>query len=368
MKSDEIQRTLGGKNKVFRTLGMSATGLIEQEGPLIGSLGRVCAGLRGEGFEWRWKGDELVDEGEKEGQRGSRTSSRRRGKRDRVPVSAVEEEKVEEEVELQNKKQKTTAPPLQPQEPIDAVTEETTPLPTPDLPPLPSTTTSTEEQPAIKPESPPLPSTLPTTSALDAGTNTDADDVQALLPKLPDLPLPPTEVEGEGEGEEEEKMDVDAPIYGGEGVGEEEPSEEEQAASLRRRSGRVASRSNTAGVNQRNRSRSQSSTSSGGESGLPLSGAGRGRRRGGEYDSATGDNDEEDDEEEEEVLPKYASRLVDPEVYVRSLFVSRDNVELDVGGGGGGMDRLSPNEQEVLVHDCLTLVFLWFFPRLLLWN
>ncbi|GAA5850849.1 hypothetical protein JCM9279_003947, partial [Rhodotorula babjevae] len=65
---------------------------------------------------------------------------------------------------------------------------------------------------------------------------------------------------------------------------------------------------------------------------------------------------------EEEELPEYAARLVDPEVFVRGLFVSEGDVEMErvVPGPGGGMvgtgqmETLTPNEQEVLLHDCLT--------------
>ncbi|GAA6005332.1 hypothetical protein JCM10207_002941 [Rhodosporidiobolus poonsookiae] len=53
-----IQHTLGKKNGTFHALGMSTTGLIEQEAELVAALTGVCRGLRGEGFEWRWDGDE----------------------------------------------------------------------------------------------------------------------------------------------------------------------------------------------------------------------------------------------------------------------------------------------------------------------
>lgn len=53
-----VQHTLGKKNQTFHLLGASATALIEQEADLINALGRVCRGLRGEGFEWRWEGDD----------------------------------------------------------------------------------------------------------------------------------------------------------------------------------------------------------------------------------------------------------------------------------------------------------------------
>ncbi|GAA5820322.1 hypothetical protein JCM3770_004046 [Rhodotorula araucariae] len=65
---------------------------------------------------------------------------------------------------------------------------------------------------------------------------------------------------------------------------------------------------------------------------------------------------------EEEEMPDYAARLIDPEVFVRGLFVSEGDVEMErvVPGPGGGMigtgqmETLTPNEQEVLLHDCLT--------------
>lgn len=80
---------------------------------------------------------------------------------------------------------------------------------------------------------------------------------------------------------------------------------------------------------------------------------------------------EEEEEEEEplisiEDLPEYAHRLIDPESYVKTLFVSEGPVEMEKlsttttvpgqapGGTGGDKEMLSCNEQEALVHDCLT--------------
>ncbi|GAA5830610.1 hypothetical protein JCM11251_002532 [Rhodosporidiobolus azoricus] len=63
---------------------------------------------------------------------------------------------------------------------------------------------------------------------------------------------------------------------------------------------------------------------------------------------------------EEEDLPDYAARLIDPEAFVRGLFVTEGLVELErspnAGGQGaqGGMESLTVNEQEVVLHDCLT--------------
>ncbi|GAA5849659.1 hypothetical protein JCM9279_001970, partial [Rhodotorula babjevae] len=53
-----VQHTLGRKNNTFHLLSASATSLIEQEAELVGALTQVCRGLRGEGFDWRWDGDD----------------------------------------------------------------------------------------------------------------------------------------------------------------------------------------------------------------------------------------------------------------------------------------------------------------------
>ncbi|GAA5881547.1 hypothetical protein JCM1840_007190 [Sporobolomyces johnsonii] len=132
---------------------------------------------------------------------------------------------------------------------------------------------------------------------------------------------------------------------------------DEDEPSLRRRSGRVASRAAAPHTRSRN-----SSPEGGGDY---LSGS---------EDEALGVDSSEDEplarraegggkgkRIAEEDLPEYAARLVDPELYVRSLFVSEGEVELEkcVQGpqgivGTGQMESLSPNEQEALVHDCLT--------------
>ncbi|GAA5957300.1 hypothetical protein JCM3765_000417 [Sporobolomyces pararoseus] len=70
---------------------------------------------------------------------------------------------------------------------------------------------------------------------------------------------------------------------------------------------------------------------------------------------------EEEGEEElplipEEDIPEYAHRLIDPEKYVKQLFVSDEPVELEktAFGNCGAVEILSRNEQEALVHECLT--------------
>ncbi|GAA6007964.1 hypothetical protein JCM11491_006558 [Sporobolomyces phaffii] len=83
-------------------------------------------------------------------------------------------------------------------------------------------------------------------------------------------------------------------------------------------------------------------------------------------DDADGDDDGGEPDVEElalvpsEDIPEYAHRMVDPEAYVRSLFVTDGAVELEKSvppgapGGPGVVETLSRNEQEALVHDCLT--------------
>ncbi|GAA5991526.1 hypothetical protein JCM10908_005744 [Rhodotorula pacifica] len=71
-----VQHTLGKKNQTFHLLGASATALIEQEAELINALSKVCRGLRGEGFEWRWEGD----------------AGRRQAKKDAAAAAKMEEQ------------------------------------------------------------------------------------------------------------------------------------------------------------------------------------------------------------------------------------------------------------------------------------
>ncbi|KAI5477080.1 hypothetical protein MNV49_006879 [Pseudohyphozyma bogoriensis] len=362
LQAPEVQRTLGGKNKVFRTLGMSATGLIEQEGGLVGNLNRVCAGLRGEGFDWRWDGDDKTGERRRERERIENekrekviqeAKERERAEKG-LPAAEVEvngdkegdkaaEEKVDEKKENQvEPKAELENGDVAPDQaasgdasvvptpngtshaptPVDSTVATPSAVPTPAEPTVtngteaPAPTSSTTELAAPEP-----------VSAVDAGTNTDADVVANMtLPPLPSLPpLPPIATDGDVEMAE---AGAEANVGGTGTQGEDEDGGSEEAQQLRRRSGRVATRTTT--------DRMQRSTS----------GCEEGR---------------EEDEEEEEELPEFARRLVDPEVYVRSLFVSEEHVELVVpipSHNGGpptmGTDLFSPNEQEVLVHDCLT--------------
>ncbi|GAA5986439.1 hypothetical protein JCM5350_003387 [Sporobolomyces pararoseus] len=74
-----IQSIFSPKNYNFHLLSESCTGLIEQESELVGNLKKVCSGLRGEGFEWRWKGDELreIDRRNKREERDKQFESER---------------------------------------------------------------------------------------------------------------------------------------------------------------------------------------------------------------------------------------------------------------------------------------------------
>jgi len=81
---------------------------------------------------------------------------------------------------------------------------------------------------------------------------------------------------------------------------------------------------------------------------------------GGAVDEEEESEQESEEEEEEELplistedIPEYASRLIDPETYVKNLFVSQDNEFIQLEKPGGQVETLSQNEQEMLVHDCL---------------
>lgn len=86
-----VQHTLGRKNNTFHLLSASATSLIEQEAELVGALTKVCRGLRGEGFDWRWEGDDERRRERDETRRKAQDEEERR----------VEEEKHKEDVKEQ---------------------------------------------------------------------------------------------------------------------------------------------------------------------------------------------------------------------------------------------------------------------------
>lgn len=355
--STAVQYTLGAKNRTLDTLAMSATGLIEQEGPLVGALSRVCAGLRGEGYEWRWEGDEEVmrkREEEREVERKEEEEiERKRREKEREREERREEERVRREEEEEKRRvveeereaaEKEAARIKDEEEAAIAaaaaaeaaaleaatakasaeakeasVVEANAEAVAGPLPPA-------DSDDPMHPVAPPLdadPTAIDTTSdlppfPLDSLPALPLDSLPALpLDSIPALPLGALPALPPSPSHDPEADDDSS---------HEEPT--------RRRSGRVASRTD----NPRHRSSSESSdVSDGAPVRLELSAS----------------------RAAEEEMPEYAKRLVDPEVYVRSLFVSRESVEMPVtlqGGPAGSTatDLLSPNEQEVMVHDCLT--------------
>lgn len=345
------------------TLAMSATGLIEQEGPLVGALSRVCAGLRGEGYEWRWEGDEEVmrkreeereverkEEEEVERKReAARRAREERREEERVrreeeeeKLRREEEEKEKEEEAMRIKEEQEAAAVAAAAALAEAAAAEAAAAEAATLEAAATIAADSASAPATEANAIAVANTLPLADTddpmhsiappLDADSTAMDTSLDLPLPALPfdalpalpfdalpalptdDLPaLPTDELPHDAEADDDSSR--------------EEPT--------RRRSGRVASRTD----NPRHRSSSASSSSSH----TPV-----------RLESTASRAAEEE-------MPEYAKRLVDPEVYVRSLFVSRESVEMPLSSQGGpagstASDLLSPNEQEVMVHDCLTCV------------
>ncbi|GAA5895035.1 uncharacterized protein JCM6883_002295 [Sporobolomyces salmoneus] len=156
------------RNQTFHLLAESTTSLIEQEGELVGSLKKVCAGLRGEGFEWRWKGDdrkEIERAERKETREKERAEERKRlreeerARRIKLREERQEEERMraererEEELERERRKEpeedtemNELAPPTLETTTTTMPTPSSLPsLPLPAVPSLPTTTTTTME-------------------------------------------------------------------------------------------------------------------------------------------------------------------------------------------------------------------------------
>lgn len=414
--SPALQHTLGAKNQTFKTLAMSATGLIEQEGDLIGSLRRVCSGVRGEGYEWRWEGDEerkvkrekeRADEREIEDER-ERLDEEERARREEAERLRVEEEDArEEERRIQEEEERHMAEleqlRLEDEEAEKlAIIERAAHAAEEELQRKREEEAKTAALVASVPEVEDanvdpllLPSTnLPSENAMDTTPDGPAEGLEvkpaelvlqplpseavlaldnASLPPLPSLPEIPANIvpnptfellvtvdplepaptaplaePTEGASAEGETS-LTAPIYGqGDEMHEDSPEE----PLTRRRSGRVASRFPEAGagngtpLDQRKRSGSTSSSSSDVISGRTTAAASTSNAVARELGPARKRRIQEEE------MPEYATRLVDPEIYVRSLLVSEGDVEMEVGGNGG-TEILSPNEQEVMVHDCL---------------
>lgn len=342
--SSSLQHTLGSKNSVFRTLGMSATGLIEQEGPLIKSLRRVCAGLRGEEYEWRWAGDEErererkkerereereeeEEERQREAEREALRRAREEDERRRAEEARLEQERRELEAAAEARRRAAAEAELA------AVAEAAAAADAAAAAAAAAKLLDVKEEGELDQIPPALPTNgdLPTTNGThspmvppsivepDADVTMSNGDGPILPSELPPLP----------------SLAGGEPGLLGEDLSPFDALDEPQ----RRRSGRVASRANE----PRHRSTSTSSESS--ESDEPLA-------RGG---SSTVQRLPSSRVPEEEI-PEYAKRFVDPEIYVRSLFVSKEPVQLPVPqpNGPATLEYLSPNEQEVMVHDCLT--------------
>lgn len=470
--SSSIQHTLGKKNRTLHTLALSATGLIEQEAPLIFNLSRVCEGLRGEGFEMRWEGDEerkrereredaeeRKEEEEEEERRRKREFERLEEKREEERkenerLEKIEEERnrvFEEEKKARREQEKkedeereklflelkqaeddaalaaaeakaaleraaaaAAPPPPPPPPPTDLIVEEAIPATTsidpslsaaaepndipvndanPLLPAAPATLldeSSTQPPPDVQHMDqdtsmasidPPLPVASTSAAVIDESATpivvvvANPDSALPIVEEssLPPLPststdalvavLNPADLPSAMEVDPEREPEVSA-----------NPTEDEAVGSpaVRRRSGRVAQRATD--PNHHHRSTSESEESEDEERRLMMDTAadhlanGVGAEGAGvvpaggmvdEHGMGVGAGLEGIDERPlrvvEEDLPEYARRMVDPEVYVRSLFVSPESVEMAGPPGSAPVtEMISPNEQEVMLHDCLT--------------
>lgn len=338
--SSSLQHTLGNKNAVFRTLGMSATGLIEQEGALIGNLRRVCAGLRGEGFEWRWEGDEARELARKrERAEEEREEDEQERKREH------ERDEIRRRRELSEQRREDEARAEQQRRDDEAAELERARL-------------AHEAQLAAAAEAARLAEAEAAAAAEATNTDADADTLPEANGAVTSNGIEPPVPNGTANGVEGGDVEGDSllvtgalpplpaelpPLPNGDGgmLGDDLGFDSLDEPLTRRRSGRVASRAHEP------RQRSSSTSSSSSESSEPLA-------RGGPSTVQRQPGSRVPLEE----LPEYAKRLVDPEIYVRSLFVSKDPVQLPVQqlNGPATLEFLSPNEQEVMVHDCLTCV------------
>ncbi|BGP37037.1 hypothetical protein JCM10449v2_000941 [Rhodotorula kratochvilovae] len=468
-----VQHTLGRKNSTFYLLSASATSLIEQEAELVGALSKVCRGLRGEGFDWRWEGDEerrREREELREREAIEREERERRAleaRREEEDKQAALEEAAAAEVQAQaqatqgmdvDAAAKEPSPAVAGAAPVpeeDVKLEQATPVLSAQTAPgavanpvaVPGLSASATPAPATgdiaaqpaEPSAapaaegapqdvemqeagaaPPVPATAegtpaaPTADAPPAATGAaDAPSASATpapngaaaaspAPAAGDVPVIaviPAGAEGEtpvpatpaangapaaAQGTAAAEQAVPAAAAGA-GPSAEAPlalegsaapadldarsAEATPAPSLseepRRRSGRVA-RGGAAGAVAGRHTRSRQSSPEEGytdeEDELAGGGGGDGASSVDEPLSGRGGAGTRGAMVEEEELPEYAARLIDPEVFVRGLFVSEGEVGMErvVPGPGGGMvgtgqmETLTPNEQEVLLHDCLT--------------
>ncbi|GAA5997114.1 uncharacterized protein JCM10292_006218 [Rhodotorula paludigena] len=459
-----IQHTLGKKNATFHLLAESATNLIEQEAELVGALTKVCRGLRGEGFEWRWEGDDerrkaREDERRREREerdqkaRSEREEREQKAEEDEAAASAAAADAAAAEVQAE---EQTPAPAAMAVDSAAAASKETSaaapeaaaaaapaaldddvkleqatpvipsavapspsvvnPVPVPGVTPLSAESTPTgESRPdqatpageadaemkdaaaapaeqknaAAATEGTPVAATeAPTPAPADGAPAPAAADVPAIVVggSADDAATPadPAAVASTSEQPDATPAAPDAATaqaatatVAAAADGDASTTAEATPApsgtdepSVRRRSGRVATRGTGAGGiggSMRHTRSRQSSPEEGYSSGADEFGAaGEGDSSLDEPSGAGGGGARAQQQQQqlvaEEEMPEYAARMVDPEVFVRSLFVSGDKVEMErvvpAPGGGvvgtGQMETLTPNEQEVLLHDCLT--------------
>jgi len=461
-----VQHTLGRKNNTFHLLSASATSLIEQEAELVGALTQVCRGLRGEGFDWRWDGDDerrrerdetrrkvddeerKVDEDKEQGTLGEAVASASAAQpaangeaaapapataaadgmdveASPAPTATTSALALEDEVKLEQATPVLSAPSAP-----GAVAD---PVPVPGLSPAPPAAPAAlegVEQAAATPAAPAsaqdvemkdaaeptaaegaaaegsgtasasdAAAAAPTAAAAEGATAPAGDGVapvaapsaQSEVPAIavtaagaedasgagaPPAPAPAPAPNGTGEAEqlalgagtpvEPTAPSADTPaaadplatptlaaaaaVDSGDVASTEAtpaPSLSEEP-SIRRRSGRVARGAAGAVPGRHTRSRQSSPEEGYTDAEDEAEGAGEGSSldeplaAGGAAGGAAGAGSRPPRAPqliEEEELPEYAARLVDPEVFVRGLFVSEGDVEMErvVPGPGGGM-------------------------------
>ncbi|SGY70152.1 BQ5605_C004g03111 [Microbotryum silenes-dioicae] len=412
-----LQYTLGPKNQTFKTLGMSAMGLIEQEGPLIGSLGRVCAGLRGEGFDFRYHGDDTLSK-RSDQERVQRQDKERLAKEQKKleaeekkraqeaqerEVKRLEEEKqrketeereANERVEVDEKKrvEQQEADKRKAEEDRRQAQDEATRFDVQQADQERDAERKAEQVEMANMQDAATVQTekeIPATAVNDTVAASEAAPAAAVVETVADAEVPTEQAAAANApsvaAETETKAAADAmevdeagpslpvvdlgalpllPDMNGAAPSEADDAamaaalaaEDDEGTATRRRSGRVANRPQPQNVAEFGEEEdpiaeepitSASAKTNGATSAIDLEGS---------IEEPT-----PEDKSMVEELPEYVQRLVDPELYVRSLFVSLESVEMPITRPGlpgqpavTSMEMVSPNDQEVLLHDCLT--------------
>ncbi|SDA05595.1 BZ3501_MvSof-1269-A2-R1_Chr5-2g07548 [Microbotryum saponariae] len=393
-----LQYTLGPKNQTFKTLGMSAMGLIEQEGPLIGSLGRVCAGLRGEGFDFRYHGDDTLSK-RSDQERVQRQDKERLAKEQRKleaeekkraqeaqerEVKRLEEEKQRKETEEREANERVEADEkkrVEQQEADKRKAEEDRRQAQDEATRIEVQQADQERDAERKAEQVEMANMqdaataqtekeIPATAVNDTVAASEAAPAAAVAETVADAEVPmeqaaavnaPSVAAGTETKAPDDAMEVDEavpslPVADDAAMAAALAAEDDEGTATRRRSGRVA-----------NRPQPQNVAESGEEEDLiaeePTTSASAKTNGATSAIGIEGPIEEPTPEDKSmvEELPEYVKRLVDPELYVRSLFVSSESVEMPITRPGLPgqpavtlMEMVSPNDQEVLLHDCLT--------------